>query len=355
MRGEVPLKALLRILVIIIILCGIGFYWSIMEKGQNGSKENSIGSLDAKNYSYEKRSNKKIKAEGLFQLIGKDNNEVEMELGKPERIDVSAYGYQWWIYKLSKNKYIQIGIENNKVVTIYAIGKDINIKPFYFGQPIGEIYSSYFIESTLDLYYDNQTYHFELSEEDINFRPIIRINTMYVQLYIDKFSGTLSSIRIMDVPTVIKLRPFDYREMTSGIPITNNIDEKMLAKAYEQQIFDITNMIRFRYDLSALKWDEELAAEGYKESKEMFENNLFSIDNKEDATERLKMGMFVYLKPGENIAVHYLDAPAIVEGWYNSEIHRKNLLSEEYHNVGVGVYRNYFTQKFVHESESKDK
>jgi uncharacterized protein YkwD len=326
-------------------------------------EKTNIGSGDESNWksnkdyghSFEKDSNKKINTEGLFDFIGVNINELEQELGKPERVDLSNYGYQWWIYKRSENEYVQIGIENQKVVTIYATGKNINIEPFYTGQPIREIYSTYFIESILDLNYQDKTYHFELSEEDINFRPIIRINKMYVQLYIDKFSGTLSSIRIMDVPTLIKLRPFDYRELgTPEFLDEQKIDEEVLAENQEKQVFDLTNMIRLRFGLSPLEWDEQLALEGENKSKELFEKNLFSINENEEQVDRLKMGRFVYMMPGENIAVHYLDAPAVVEGWFNSDINRKNILNEKFTHVGVGVFNNYFTQKFVPDSENKE-
>lgn len=50
---------------------------------------------------------------------------------------------------------------------------------------------------------------------------------------------------------------------------------------------------------------------------------------------------------GENIAYNYVDGPAAVEGWLNSEGHRKALLNQDYTHLGVGVKEKYYTQNFI--------
>jgi uncharacterized protein YkwD len=50
---------------------------------------------------------------------------------------------------------------------------------------------------------------------------------------------------------------------------------------------------------------------------------------------------------GENIAAHYVDGPAVVEGWLNSKGHRESLLSGDFTHLGVGVYQKYYTQNFI--------
>jgi len=57
-------------------------------------------------------------------------------------------------------------IEKDKVVTFFAIGEKLNIKPFYIGQPIGEIYSSYFIPSLLEFNHQDQEYLFEITKRN---------------------------------------------------------------------------------------------------------------------------------------------------------------------------------------------
>jgi uncharacterized protein YkwD len=61
----------------------------------------------------------------------------------------------------------------------------------------------------------------------------------------------------------------------------------------------------------------------------------------------------VYYAAAENIAAGYIDAYDISDGWYNSEGHRKNILTPYLTHLGVGVaivptsdYRYYGTQNF---------
>ncbi|MCQ6275142.1 CAP domain-containing protein [Bacillus sp. V3B] len=283
--------------------------------------------------------------EGLFNLMGKSEKEVEAELGKPVRVDLSSYGYDWWIYKESEKEYVQVGIEDHEVVTLFAIGEDVNIRPFYIGQSVGKIYATHPIETVVSLDYQGESYYFELSEEDINNRPLIQIGDIYVQLYIDKFTGTLSSIRLMDVPTLIKLYPFDDKGESQEASAVGGINEEKLERDHEKQIFDLTNILRARFQVKPLEWDEEKAKVAYTHSVDKFENDASQTAKKYDEiTNTIEEGDVVYQLAVENASYDDIDAPAIVEGWINSNSHRESLLNDDFTHIGIGVYKTYFTR-----------
>ena len=293
--------------------------------------------------------------EGLITLIGKNQKEVEDKLGKPKRIDLSKYGYDWWIYNRNQKEYVQIGIENGEVVTLFAIGDEINITPFQIGQSMGDIYSSHLIDTTVSLQVDETTYRFELSEEDINTRPLTKVGNVYVQLYIDKFKGTLSSIRLMDASTLIRLHPYaiGYEGKNIVAPLEKEINEEKLDRDQERQIFDITNVIRARFHLELLEWDENASIVALDKSKDMYKNRVLLESNKEN-DERLDIiekGEGTFSTFGENHAANYMDAPAAVEGWFNSKDDRENLLHDEYTHLGIGVYKTYITQNYIKKPE----
>ncbi len=84
-------------------------------------------------------------------------------------------------------------------------------------------------------------------------------------------------------------------------------------------------------------------------SNDMLEENYFShysLDG-EGLKERLLAVNAHYLSAGENIAAHYVDAPAVIHGWLNSDGHREALLKEEYTHIGVGVFHSFYTQNFI--------
>jgi uncharacterized protein YkwD len=292
---------------------------------------------------------------GLMSLIGKNTKEVKDKLGKPKRVDLSYYGYDWWIYNKNHQEYVQIGIENGKVVTVFAIGDNVNITPFKIGQSMEDIYSTHVIDTNVSLKDQDSTYQFELSEEDIITQPLTIVGNIFVQLYIDKFTGTLSSIRLMDASTLIKLHPFkmiqDGKEVE--VPIEKKVNDEKIDRDHERQIFDIANVIRSRFHLNRLEWDENASNIAYETSQDMYENRDLSraVNENGELLDVIEKEEGNYSTVRENIAANYMDAPAAVEGWFNSTDHRENLLNEDYTHTGIGVYKKFYIQDYIQYSE----
>lgn len=289
--------------------------------------------------------------DGILSLMNKSSEEITALLGEPDRIDPSAYDYDWWIYQQSEKQYIQIGILNQKVVTVYGIGEEVNVEPLKIGQSVQEVFKTVQITPTLSLEHKGNTYRFELSEEDMNTRPTVKIGEVYVQLYIDKFDGILSSIRAMDAETFIKQRSYEvtYRgELIEPQEVSEEKWEK-IEEGSEKQILSITNMMRVRHNIPAVKWDEETSKVAFLHSEDMKKNNYFSHETPSGETlvDRLGELNIKYEMAGENIAAHYVDGIAASEGWLNSKGHRDTMLNEEFTHLGVGVDELYYTQNFI--------
>jgi uncharacterized protein YkwD len=302
------------------------------------------------NYSSTSRPKK-----GISTLIGENIHELQKQLGSPMRIDPSYFGYKWYIYNSNHYDYLQIGVENGKVVSAYVIGKDIDISPFKIGQPIEEIFSTVFIETEIDIDLGDSSYRFELNDTDVNMRPLIRLGDIFAELYFDKFSGKLSSIRFLDAQTLIKHRPYEliYRGKLLEPEELHEDQMELIEQAMAQQIFDLTNILRIRHQLSELQWDEELSKVAKGHSFDMYETKNFShtSDNYGELKDRLKAADVFFQLAGENIAAHYLDGPAVVEGWLNSKGHRETMLNKDYTHIGVGIYHKYYTQNFIQRLE----
>lgn len=292
---------------------------------------------------------------GVYTYMGMKTNELEEILGKPTRVDPSAYQYDWWIYHQTPSTYLQIGILNNKVVSVYVIGEEVDIHPFYIGQSISEIQSKYEIESTVSLENGHNFYRFELTEEDMLTRPLVVIGDVYIQLYIDSYTKKLSSVRFIDEETLVKLRPYElvYR---GELPQQQEISSDAwlaIEAGVSSQILDLTNIIRLRHQLQPVKWDSETAKVAYHHSQDMRMNEYFSHTSPTTGglMDRLASGDILYQIAGENIAAKYVDGIAVVEGWLNSDGHRETLLNEDFTHLGVGVYERYYTQNFIKKFE----
>ncbi|MEH7419273.1 CAP domain-containing protein [Neobacillus drentensis] len=359
------LRTLSRILILSVVFLTIGFYISINEKNDDSKvliKEDHTSEMkqstpqDANQTDGSQTPLDKPK-EGLALLIGQDVTNLEKEFGTPMRVDESMYGFQWYIYNQSYNHYLQVGVENKRVVTIFALGESLNVAPFEIGQPVEEIFNTQFFDTNINLKLNGNTYRFELNDTDLNLRPMVKMGDIFVQLYIDKFTGNLSSVRFLDAETLVKQRPYElvYRGQLIKPPVLNEDMMKLVEQSTEQEIFDITNALRERHKVKPLIWDEKTSEAAFEHSRDMAQNNDFSHISKKygDLANRLKTAKVTYQTAGENIAANYTDGPAVVEGWLNSKGHRDSLLNKQYSHLGVGVYEKYYTQNFIRKTDDK--
>lgn len=358
--GGKALHTLIKVFTVLVIIFIISLYFHLRPQndsdiltGENYSKPPKI---DNQNNIKQDGNEKELKRpkDGVSTLIGKTSKQLIDKYGEPNRKDPSAYDYEWWIYNQDDDNYIQVGIEDGKVATIFVIGDKVEVMPFKIGQDIQEIYQSILLDTDIIVDYDEGTYQFELSEEDLNIRPLVQLGSIYAQLSFDKFKGTLSSVRFMDKKTLIKQRPYEmvYRGKLINPQEIDETRWRAIEEGSEQQIFDLTNIIRERFKLNKLEWDGQTAEVAYHHSEDMFVENYFSHESPKygDLAKRLESADVFYQLAGENIAAKYMDGPAAVEGWLNSEGHRKSLLEKKFTHLGVGVYRNYFTQNFIEKS-----
>lgn len=302
---------------------------------------------------------KEMDVAGIKSFIGKTEEEVTKRFGQPTRIDDSSYDYKWWVYNKNPNTYLQIGMLNGRSVTAFIGGEQINVSPFRIGQPLQEVYRLISFPSTIEVVLPAGTYRFELSEQDVSMQPVVKMDEVYVQLYVDHFTGTITGIRIMDAETFVKLRPYElmYRGALLSSQSLSLEQQKKVEEANARQIFDMTNVIRKRYDVPPLQWHEKAAEVAYAHSKEMQEQHYFShVSPKHgDLKARLLSARIPFQLAGENIAAQYVDGIAAVAGWLNSKSHRDTLLNKEFTHLGVGVSSLYYTQDFLKPWKLSDK
>ncbi|MCU9612227.1 CAP-associated domain-containing protein [Caldibacillus lycopersici] len=290
---------------------------------------------------------------GISTYIGKSTKSFQEKFGEPARTDQSYYGYELWIYN-KENQYMQVGVVDNKVVTISVVGKDIDASPFEIGENLESVYKKVSMQPIVELADDSGDYRFELFENDLNTRPLIPFGDIYAQLYFDSFEGELLFVRFMDKETLLKLRPYDltYRgELVESEPLTEE-QWKEADLASEQEIFELTNIVRKRYELPQLQWDDTTADVAYYHSQDMYETENFSHVSEKygDLADRLEARSVFYEAAGENIAYLYNDSIAVIAGWLNSQGHRETFLSDEFTHLGVGVYYKYYTQNFIRQT-----
>lgn len=288
----------------------------------------------------------------LFSFMGEKTDKLTEDLGEPDRKDMSAYGYTWWVYTDEVSTYMQFGVEDDEVVTVFAAGEDASADPLSIGDSYEEVNDQFEFEDEVVFHDGLSFYKFLLSEDDLQTNPLIKISDdVFVSTYFDTFTNELSSIRVITGETLLKQRIYEM-EYRGDLPEPADLayDEwEEIESGMEAQIFDLTNVYRHRFDVDSLKEDGDVQEVAYLHSKDMEENEYFSHygEDGDGLKERLQEKNIYYMTAGENIAAQHTDGPAAMEGWLNSEGHREALLNEEYSHLGVGVYRLYYTQNFL--------
>src|SRR5690625_4471538 len=143
MEEEVIMRGIRSLLIVIILLIA-GCYFLLQSNNYFGNgglqlNVNEISDLPKLKSNQENKGTAELLYGDLFDLIGVSSKELVELFGEPIRIDLSAYGYEWWIFLNETDQYIQVGIEDAIVKTIYGTGENIASKPFTIGTSYEEI------------------------------------------------------------------------------------------------------------------------------------------------------------------------------------------------------------------------
>lgn len=288
---------------------------------------------------------------GLQNLIGLKSEQIKAKYGKPARTSPSAYGYQWWVYDDHLKNYMQIGIENGKVVSVFAFGENLNTGKLTINGKRKTVLSGIATKQNVSLNSGGTKYIFNLKSDDLKARPLVRVGKTWAILYFDTFTNRLAGIRYLDSHTLAKMRPYSL-SYYGKLPQSSQLSRKQwktVESGEDQGILKMTNVIRKRFGLSELKWDGQAATAAFGHSKDMALHHYFDHTSPSQGTvgQRLHKAGVQYLEAGENIAANYPDGIAAMFGWLNSKGHRENLLHKPYTYLGVGVYKKEYTQDFV--------
>jgi uncharacterized protein YkwD len=272
-------------------------------------------------------------------LVGKSKQEIINNYGQAVRADLSEYGFNWYIYNRDYSKYLQIGIENDKVVGVYTnsvsynffesikVGTDKSEVAKILGTPLK------YIKKGNTLYYLN----------NLNEQEVYNVNdNFYATIFYDIHNeNKVTSVLLIDKNTELSLVGY------YGKP------SEELSKSNERQNFDLVNSIRVRQGKKALLLDERVAQVARQHSEDMVLNNYFSHTNLQGKSpfNRMTDAGLKYTSAAENIAKGQASAIYAHEGWMNSSGHRTNILGD-YSNIGIGIFMGEkgnvcYTQNFI--------
>jgi|BioPla2DNA2_1021312.scaffolds.fasta_scaffold02819_6 uncharacterized protein YkwD len=279
-------------------------------------------------------------------LIGAPVGYVEHILGKPDRIDLSRYGFEWYIYNSDLEKYLMVGVKNKTVVGLYSNSKHYKInESIGYNTPREEVHELFNLPMG-SIVKGNGRYtigikNTEDGEPEYEMFDVER--RYYATIFYDIHNeGRVTSYMIIDYATEYSLESY-YGEPSEE-----------LRDSYERQLFDLVNAVRTRENKTFLEFDEKVAAVAREHSKDMSLNDYFDHINLkgENSSDRLRNAGVSFYAAGENIARFHMCPIYAHESLMNSTTgHRENILGDCTH-LGTGVYLDSdgiptYTQNFL--------
>ncbi|PKR78183.1 transporter [Halalkalibacillus sediminis] len=122
---------------------------------------------------------------------------------------------------------------------------------------------------------------------------------------------------------------------------------------FEKQVVTLVNQVRKEHGLDPLQQSQRVGGVARDKSIDMAEHNYFSHQspNYGSPFDMLEAYGISYRAAGENIAMGQGSPEQVMDSWMNSEGHRKNILSENFNQLGVGFIKEdgqtYWTQIFI--------
>jgi uncharacterized protein YkwD len=109
-------------------------------------------------------------------------------------------------------------------------------------------------------------------------------------------------------------------------------------------LLDKTNSAREENNVSRLASEKKLQAAAQKKAEDMAKNNYFAhtAPSGKNPWQWLDEENYIYQKAGENLAVNFENSSELIKGWLDSPSHKKNLLNENFKEVGIGIAQGTF-------------
>ena len=130
--------------------------------------------------------------------------------------------------------------------------------------------------------------------------------------------------------------------------------------AEARAVLEIVNEERAQAGCGPVVLQEQLTAAAQGHSEDMALNDYFDHTSKDGRSpwQRIQATGYQYSAAGENIAAGYSTPESVMDGWMNSDGHRKNILNCNFTEMGLGYYylandlgeyryRHYWTQVFA--------
>lgn len=270
--------------------------------------------------------------------IGDTREEVEDMYGEPKRQSENEYGVEWSAYHENYQNFMMVAYDEQGIVRGLFTNQDLLSSKQ--GITLGD--SKSFVNETLgepEEMIRNGWFNYKIESEGEY--DVYHMDGAYATIFYDLHeSEEVTAIQLID----------EDLESAKSTLYTPGSEE--LKEGLEYQLFDLTNAVRVKHELSILEWDEDVRETARKHSTDMAANQFFSHTNLEGQSpfDRMREDDISFLSAGENLAYGQFSSVFAHQGLMNSQGHRENILHGDFGYLGIGVDFNESDQPFYTEN-----
>lgn len=296
--------------------------------------------------------------EGFGVYIGENIDVFTKKFGYPKRLYDSNFSFKNFVYEF-KDQYYIVGVQNNKIVMIYATGESAKSYPFKIGQSANRIFNGNAIVSEPVIKTKEKEYQFQLTEVDIKTQALIQYDNVFVQVYIDRISNKVMAMRYISPETLVEMQPYAMSSNGETIEKTHSDtahtkDEVTINSNKVLTMFEITNYMRKINGMKLLETNELINTVAQFQVASLNKVKQEKVKQVEDeiGSELNKLDI-EYLHLSQNIAFNFDDVPSLINSWLNSEEHRENMLNRNINEMGGGISGSYYSLIFINNDSNE--
>lgn len=191
----------------------------------------------------------KISTSGYAVYVGGKTSDFIEKFGEPKEKKVTNFDYELWIYGTQDSDYLEVNVRSERILAIKAFNETEHTKPFNLDMTLSEVSELTTIYSNFAFTYESQKYDIELTEEDMNYRPLIAFdNDTFAILFFNQGSGELTATVYLNDEMLLTLMPYQLYE---GEPLSVQVikSDESLNSEKSQQLIRVINLIKMREGL----------------------------------------------------------------------------------------------------------
>lgn len=199
---------------------------------------------------------------GYESYIGQPIAAYTAKHGNPIRIGKAYGGSEWWVFGTNAVDYIQIGVKDDTIRSLYILGNKIETGMYTIGMTHENVLDEGYLARNFQFTVDDTPYELELSKKQKKLTPLIQFeNGSFVILLFDDVTETVYGMYFLSNEALLDLEY--YSVVTEATYEIERDDWERSVAADEEnvlQIKSILGVLRERRGLTMFQESEELIA-----------------------------------------------------------------------------------------------